>query len=483
MADQPPPPPPSQHEPHFTRATKKDQLAATKASYNVQVTVARGIYDSAENAIAVAANYRNRPTQVILDELRRCHTEHRETYGYLLQLCRDILYLSDSEEEKQTFKELQVSNRKAMDKLGRMLMEEISTYERGLRPRSPPIAAPPPVQAPAIHFPNRTLLPNKLLETNTPAEMRQWINSFTAFYSSSNLAARPILEQQAHVYNLVDANLRAKLELIVQPNHPIFPNEDDDDDDDPSVMNALREIFLDKYPLDSRRMTFFEYKQKPKQKPTDWSRALDELSLEADYTRINAETLMIFRYMTSVTDQKLLKLFLREENPSIARLKKILTDYERNEQRFHDITGKDGSTPQAVNRVAANGKKSKGNNKQSSYKKGKNPANNNSNKGQNNSNSAKSEFVPRDKKLLQLAQKGLCLRCGNKYSENHNCPAQGVACKNCGKNNHFAKVCQSAKKEDNGSTNKARCVNPNSRPTSPHSDYEGERVNVVYSSY
>lgn len=67
---------------------------------------------------------------------------------------------------------------------------------------------------------------------------------------------------------------------------------------------------------------------------------------------------------------------------------------------------------------------------------------NKSQKSDKNENTYQKKGENKKKKSFQ------CMRCGNSYHKNNKCPADGVKCNKCHKNNHFPKMCKT-KKQDN----------------------------------
>ena len=61
--------------PRMTRQQRAETYERSKYTYNVQITVAAGVLDSADGAVAAATPYANRPSQGMLRDLKR-HLPH-----------------------------------------------------------------------------------------------------------------------------------------------------------------------------------------------------------------------------------------------------------------------------------------------------------------------------------------------------------------------------------------------------------------------
>ena len=117
-------------------------------------------------------------------------------------------------------------------------------------PPQPTLETPPTGQSqqmkPQI---NGALKPSVLNDDFTPVEMRAWVSQFKAFYSTSNMAQCTVEDQQAYLKICVDPNLYLRLSDKVSPTTEIFGEG--------GCIDLIKEEFLNKYPLFSRRLDFF----------------------------------------------------------------------------------------------------------------------------------------------------------------------------------------------------------------------------------
>ena len=132
-------------------------------------------------------------------------------------------------------------------------------------------AAPHPAAAPAqpqVNFRPKVvdaLRPNKLTMDNTPAELRNWLSKFKAYYTTSGLDQYTIAEQQVFLFNNVSSDLETRIKE--NDGYAIDLRVFGDID---SLTAILIEEFNHKYPLFNRRLDFFRYQQASGQSFSDF---------------------------------------------------------------------------------------------------------------------------------------------------------------------------------------------------------------------
>ena len=106
--------------------------------------------------------------------------------------------------------------------------------------------------------PSKAPEPPKLTRDNTTIERKSWCTKFKAWYSSSNMSAASLQEQQAYFQMVVNVHLESKLFASIQEDTPIFGR-----DSQVSCMSLLEKEFLLRYQKIYRQMEFFKAKQAP----------------------------------------------------------------------------------------------------------------------------------------------------------------------------------------------------------------------------
>jgi len=180
---------------------------------------------------------------------------------------------------------------------------------------------PASVQGPLTQRVNDALKPPQLSLDTTPTELRSWISKWRAFYTTSHLDRQSLDVQQQYFLNFLDADLHLRLSAILDPAMPIFG-------DAGSCISHLREEFSRKYPLFTRRLEFFQFKQVTGQSFTDFKLKLQQKGLEADLSSLSVDELLTFRLISGTSDKALLTKFLRLEDPSLADIENTARAYE-----------------------------------------------------------------------------------------------------------------------------------------------------------
>ena len=166
--------------------------------------------------------------------------------------------------------------------------------------------------------PNKALEPHVVSRDHNTVEMKSWCKKFKAWFTSSNMAAASVQEEQAYFRMVIDVHLEMKLSTKIQETMPVFGS-----DTQVSGMGLLEEEFLVKYPLLARRVEFFESTQTTGQSFSDWSSKVKALGDEATLSDLSTDGIYVMRYITGTVDMKLRERFLKEESPTMEVLDKI----------------------------------------------------------------------------------------------------------------------------------------------------------------
>ena len=116
---------------------------------------------------------------------------------------------------------------------------------------------------------------------------------FKAFYSASNIGSLKTCAQHAFVRRSVDSDLMSVLETQITATTPIFDDENMPGTD--SVFSLLNKEFLYRYPLVSRRFSFFSLNQAKGQTFTEYLAKLTSLGNLAELNTLNIEDLFVYR--------------------------------------------------------------------------------------------------------------------------------------------------------------------------------------------
>ena len=364
---------------------------------------------SARKAIHDAGTH---PSSDALSDLQKYKLKIQQQYEKIEGCYTEILErLEDEDEIKDFEKELDEENTKADNALS-----EIRTA-LGSAPgvaRDTPNSRPERGRSDTKVKPNKALEPPKLTRDNTTIEMKSWCTKFRAWYTSSNMSAASIQEQQAYFRMVIDIHLESKLFTSIQQDTPIFGS-----DSQISCMKLLEDEFLLRYPKIYRQMEFFEAKQAPGELFSDFVSKLRALGDEAALPSLSTEDIYIMRYLTSTSDKKLREEFLKESKPSLRQFDKIVLQYKRAENSFQTT---------AASKVEAN---------QVQRQPGE-----------------RGRIPPLTMKEL-ISQKR-CTRCGLQTHAAGACQHKESECRICHTKGHLGRVCQSRFK--NKPPTKARAV-------------------------
>ena len=405
-------------------ATREEQIRTMAASHKGYKSRLTFSLNTTERTIDTART--SAPSQHMLDELKENRKKMYEAFSKVEVSIRDMQAVDtddkfDGYETKlKTEYERTMKFVAAMDRL-------IVDLEQALKPKTPkPAAAAAAAPGGALPKPNNALKPKELTREHSPIEFTNWIEQFSAYFTSSRMINSSILEQQAYFKNCIGAYLISRINAKIQPNTPVLP---DPAGTDISCIELLKEEFLVQYPLFTRRLDFFQYKQSQGQQFTDWETTLRKKGDEADLASLTVDDLYVMRYLTGISDTKLQIEFLKESAPDTKKLAEIAQTYEM-AKRYVKAMG-----PTSNFNQPHKDKKKQGSSK--------------------NTSSAPSQNLAR-----QLAGEGKCLRCGKQKKDNHACKAENLECKNCGKTGHFPSVCFSKAKSN---SNNASTSNSNTQ--------------------
>ena len=265
---------------------------------------------------------------------------------------------------------------------------------------------PAPAQAPEGARVKRTrvnaeLRPEKLTVQMTPCEFRTWMDRFGAYYSTSDMDVNTVVEQQAYLFACLEPVIERKIKEFIDAQTPVYgPN---------GCMARIEEVFMEKYPLFTRRLAFFRYTQQSGQTFSDFVAELQRRGDEASLATMTEDEFYVFRFITGCTDMRLRGKFTKRDNPTLKDLKAIVVSYEIGNNTDYALGSKQTSVVEPLGEV-------------NKVEPGRRPPNSG-----------------HDRQPRQV----VCFRCGEQEHVQRKCPkdAAGFTCDNCGKAGHVSSVC------------------------------------------
>ena len=176
------------------------------------------------------------------------------------------------------------------------------------------------------------------------------------------------------------------------------------------LIQLFNEYFLPKRNTYHNRGEFFWTKQTESETPEDFWRRLIEIEKECAFERITAEDLLISKFMAAITDTKLQDKLMKEKK---CELKKTI---EMIKQNTYEKKNQENTIPEAL--ISHREKEIK-----------EEPI----------QRMERSETRPKNK----FTNEKPCKSCNTpNWNPTHKCPALGKFRINCGKKEHFARVCR-----------------------------------------
>ena len=361
-----------------------------------------------EDLRSAATYLRANNSKFAVTQVERCWAEYRAKYddvenAVVKALDKDVL--GEEAYWNRILGEISAEKRAATN--------EVQDAMMGAQQPVAPLQQQPPQQqgAPRSNYLNDALKPPRLSLDSPPLELRQWCEKLQAFFASNGLERVTLLEQQSYVKSLIDDDLSVKVFVNVDDQTEVFGND--------GVVKLIKDEFLLRYPLFSRRLEFFRYSRGQNQSPSNFVANLTLLGYEADLGKLSQDEIMVFRILTGVKDEQLLTKLLELKEPTFVNVKLKITNYEST--KASKATFKDASRPSyaaAVNQVssAAHGARPK----------------------------TQTQGQPKSGGLTPHDLKNKCGACGSPKHRKKDCErGAGAVCQKCGKTGHYKSVCLS----------------------------------------
>lgn len=306
--------------------------------------------------------------------------------------------------------------------------------QANIAPQAP--AHQPPAPAAGRIKTYDALKPFTLTRDHTPAELRNWILQFKAFYSTSQMDQLNIEDQQAFLRICVEPLLYERFRFKIGAATPVF-------DANPAVDSCIRFLedeFSLQYPLFLRRLDFFRASQTKGQAFSDFLTKLDSQAEEADLLNLGPEDIYIFRYICACTDTKLKEKLLKLDNPTREDIKRTTHNYESTQINLKAFDVAKANKATAKNQ----GQKSGRNQNQ----------NQNHNRNQNQNQRKTPNFL-----------KGKCWRCASDDHQAGDCKHKNATCKYCKKKGHTIAACIKRHYKNSQTASKAHSRASSTTPT------------------
>ena len=245
--------------------------------------------------------------------------------------------------------------------------------------------------------PNKLLAPAILTKDDTPEKMWNWVTDFTTFLQSGDDLA--IVTQQAYFRRLIDDHLRRAVEPHIMPNTPVLGKG--------GCLEILIAEFQVLYPIFARQVDFFKVNQAGSEDATSYLEKLTTLSLEANVNQLDRESITVFRFILSCSDQRLREKIFESKRRDLTEVRRIVSQHilqQRSESAIAEHV-------QAVANV-------------------------------------KPKAKPRQFKIKMMEElKGRCLRCRKAPHKAEDCHVfrNKLTCHNCGLEGHISPVCMGGK--------------------------------------
>ena len=423
--------------------TKEEQLAARKLAEVEQrkksLIGKKGWFTRCENEAKAYSNVallESRPSTTLLASLNQLVKDIQSRCNEYVRVGQDLCVLYTELEDDEALERQRNDNSVICDRKGvttTLLLNAIGVVEAALHGDNAILGTPP---APAVigepKSRTETALKPKLLTLSyTPLELTVWLKDFDDFYRGSRLSEAPLERQQALFRSCLDTHLKNRLDSKIQPGTNVLIDPRNPDDD--SCIGFLREEFLTEYPLFTRRLQYYQFKQRTGQKYSDFYKRLKQMEDEACIQIMSNDELRVMRMLTACSDLELRRKFLEEEDRTEKNFLKVIQQHEigkKYAKAMDNTTSANSIHPKRLLRkksqnTAGRKKKQQPNYRVQLKKKGR---------GQG----------PRN--TFSQKHQAKCNRCGRRCNNPNNhpdCRAKNASCHKCGKPGHLSPVCRS----------------------------------------
>ena len=169
---------------------------------------------------------------------------------------------------------------------------------------------------------NSAMRPEKLSIESKPEELRSWLDQFRTYFATSGMDELTYAIQQSYFLQCLGKDLRGRVEeTIDKGTTPVFGDGD-------SCISTLQAIFLKRYPLFKRRLSFFDAGQARGQLMSSYYIELRKLHREADITKLTAEDLLLYKLLCGCINEEMRKELFRLKKPTLQEVLEFIDAWE-----------------------------------------------------------------------------------------------------------------------------------------------------------
>ena len=324
-----------------------------------------------------------------LQDADRFREQVQQKFKALSSIMDRLSFFEPEEETKNNEVVDQYQNKveMALDKLAKYVADNtVKVKEEG--------AASAPVNRGKERPPNKLLTPAILTKDDTKEKMWNWVMDFTTFLQSGDDPA--IATQQAYFRCLIYNDLWRAMEPHIMPNTPILGKG--------GCLEILRAEFQVLYPIFALQVEFFKVNQAGS---ISYLEKLTTLCLEANVDQLDRESIMVFRFISSFSDQRLREKIFESKRRDLTEVRRIVCQHVLQQRSESAIA-------ERVQVVVA----------------------------------IKPKANPRQFKIKTMEElKGKCLRCGKAPHRAEDCHVfrNKLTCHNCRFEWHISSVCMGGK--------------------------------------
>ena len=343
-------------------------------------------------------------TMSALQDADRFREQVQQKFEALSSIMDRLSFFEPEEETKNNEVVDQYQNKveTALDKLAKYVADNtVKVKEEG--------SASAPVNHGKERPPNKLLAPAILTKDDTPEKMRNWVTDFTTFLQSGDDLA--IATQQAYFRRLIDDHLRRAVEPHIMPNTPVLGKG--------GCLEILRAEFRVLYPIFARQVDFFKVNQAGSEDAISYLEKLTTLGLEANVNQLDRESITVFRFISSCSDQRLREKIFESKRRDLTEVRRIVSQHVLQQRSERAIA-------ERVQVVAA----------------------------------IKPKAKPRQFKIKMMEElKGKCLRCGKAPHKAKDCHVfwNKLTCHNYGLKGHISPVCMGGKGQNGPKAGPSQC--------------------------
>ena len=174
--------------------------------------------------------------------------------------------------------------------------------------------------------------PAKILAgDSTREDFKIFLDQYTAYFTASNFGSASIEVQSAFMFNVLDNEIRSRL----------VEKLDKLEDDIPVTfelqMDYLKEIFTEKIPIFSTRISVFNSKQNKDESFSAMKARMFSDWRSADMNLIDKDQLWILKLTSSVTDEKLKEKLLELNDPTEEKIVAVARAYENSKLNLSSL--------------------------------------------------------------------------------------------------------------------------------------------------